>query len=219
MKFRHVFDFAELDNKVGLFVIEFISNGYSSRAVIKKGTLSLITKSTIAGHICYILDEERNICTGEKTGIFFDDNYFKSEPDKGGRIVIPYEKYPKSGKCIIIHNAFAQMADFNWLTENYDLKVNYIMHPESLLMGNEAKILIKLELTVNDRPCDLKLLKNTKIKLTTTSFIDNIPVTKTFENLDIKNEELELLFQVPPNLDWVDIEFESEVMNVTKGEK
>jgi len=61
-------------------------------------------------------------------------------------------------------------------------------------MGNEAKILIKTHLTVNDRPCDLKYLKNTKIKLTTTSFIDNIPVSKTFENLEIKNEEIELVF-------------------------
>ena len=86
------------------------------------------------------------------------------------------------------------MADFNRLTETYDLKVNYILHPEAILMGNEAKVLIKTELTVNDRVCDLKLLKNTKIKLTTTSFIDNIPVTKTFENFEIKNEEIELVF-------------------------
>lgn len=93
MKFRHTFEFPQLDNRVGLFVIEFISNGYSSRAVIKKGSLSLISKSTIAGHICYILDEDRNICTGEKTGIFFDNNYYASDPTKGGRIIIPYEKY------------------------------------------------------------------------------------------------------------------------------
>ena len=49
VKFRETFEFPELDNRVGLFVIEFISNGFSSRAVIKKGSLSLITKSTIAG--------------------------------------------------------------------------------------------------------------------------------------------------------------------------
>ena len=54
-KFRNVFDFPELDNRVGLFIIEFISNGFSSRAVIKKGSLSLITKATVAGHIAYVL--------------------------------------------------------------------------------------------------------------------------------------------------------------------
>ena len=54
-KFRSVFDFPELDNKVGLFIIEFISNGYSSRAVIKKGSLSLLVRSTVAGHVAYVL--------------------------------------------------------------------------------------------------------------------------------------------------------------------
>jgi hypothetical protein len=54
-KFRKVFDFPELDNRVGLFIIEFISNGYSSRAVLKKGSLSLVCKATVAGHIAYVL--------------------------------------------------------------------------------------------------------------------------------------------------------------------
>jgi hypothetical protein len=60
-KFRQVFEFPQLDEKVGLFVIEFISNGYSSRAVIKKGSLSLIYKSTVAGQVGYILDENKQI--------------------------------------------------------------------------------------------------------------------------------------------------------------
>jgi hypothetical protein len=60
-KFRHVFEFPQLDDKVGLFVIEFISNGFSSRAVIKKGSLSLIYKSTVAGQVAYILDENKQI--------------------------------------------------------------------------------------------------------------------------------------------------------------
>ena len=44
------FQFPELTGRVGLFIIEFVGNGKSSRAVIKKGSLSLIHKSTIAGH-------------------------------------------------------------------------------------------------------------------------------------------------------------------------
>jgi hypothetical protein len=60
-KFRHVFEFPQLDDKVGVFIIEFISNGYSSRAVINKGSLSLIYKDTLAGQVAYILDENRQI--------------------------------------------------------------------------------------------------------------------------------------------------------------
>ena len=44
------FDFPELSNKVGLFIIEFVGNGKSARAVIKNGSLSLIHRSTVSGH-------------------------------------------------------------------------------------------------------------------------------------------------------------------------
>jgi hypothetical protein len=60
-KFKHTFEFPELDDKIGLFVIEFISNGYSSRAIIRKGTLSVIYKQRISGQIAYILDHNRGI--------------------------------------------------------------------------------------------------------------------------------------------------------------
>lgn len=40
----------ELKDKIGLFIIEFQGNGKMSRAVIKKGFLSLIHRSTAAGH-------------------------------------------------------------------------------------------------------------------------------------------------------------------------
>jgi hypothetical protein len=61
VQFRHEFEFPELDNIMGLFVIEFISSGYSSRAVIKKGTLSTIYRPTVTGQIAYILDDDREI--------------------------------------------------------------------------------------------------------------------------------------------------------------
>ena len=41
-----------------MFIVEFIGNGVSARAVIKKGSLSLVHRSTIAGHLLYILDEK-----------------------------------------------------------------------------------------------------------------------------------------------------------------
>lgn len=217
VKFRHVFDFPQLDNRVGLFVIECIGNGYSSRAVVKKGTLSLVSRATAAGHVAYILDEDRNICRGRKTGIWFDENLW--EADEAGRILIPYTKHARSGKSILIHDEFAQLADFERMTETYSLSCSFVLHPEALLMSTEASLLVRPTLTVNGRPCDLGLLKNVKAKLTTTSFIDNIPVTKTFDRLELSSsQELELSFQVPPNLDRVDVEVEAELTNVTRGD-
>lgn len=54
-----IFEFEELKGKVGLFIIEFQGNGLMSRAVIKKGSLSLIHRSTTSGHMAFIIDSER----------------------------------------------------------------------------------------------------------------------------------------------------------------
>lgn len=48
----------------------------SSRAIIKKGSLTMLHKPTVAGHLAYILDENKKFCTGPKTGIWFDKEYY-----------------------------------------------------------------------------------------------------------------------------------------------
>lgn len=49
---QHIEEFKlpELYKKSGLFVIEFIGNGTSSRAVIRKGSLALVSRVTPVGH-------------------------------------------------------------------------------------------------------------------------------------------------------------------------
>ena len=106
-KFIEHLTLPELTDKVGLFIVEFIGNGMSSRAVIKKGSLSLIHKPTVAGHLAYILDENKQICKGTKTGIWFDGEYFSAHPEKNGKIFIPYAKTAKSAYAILINNGFA----------------------------------------------------------------------------------------------------------------
>jgi len=78
--------------------------------------------------------------------------------------------------------------------EYYALDCGFIVHPESFLMGNEATILIRPVLKINDRKCDLSLLKNTKVTLTTRDN-KNIPVTKTFTDVKVYNSrELKIDF-------------------------
>lgn len=53
---RETFDFENLKGRTGLFIIEMMGNGVSARAVVKKGSISLVHRSTIAGHMLYLLD-------------------------------------------------------------------------------------------------------------------------------------------------------------------
>ena len=89
----------------------------------------------------------------------------------------------------MIHNDFAQLTEFLREDENYDFKCAILLNNESIIMGQKAQILFRPSLLVNNRTANTELLKNSKITLTTSNYIENIPVTKTFENVKFKNNE------------------------------
>ena len=101
------YTFEELKGKVGLFIIEMQGNGMSSRAVIKKGSLTLIHRSTPTGHAAYLIDNTKSICKGEKTGLWINNKFYQSDEKKNGVITIPYAPSQTTSKVIMIHNGFA----------------------------------------------------------------------------------------------------------------
>lgn len=92
------FTFDDLIGKVGTFIIEFQGNGKLSRAIIKKGSLTLIHTTTNGGHIAYIIDENRKICKSDdgKTGLLVDSKFYPTNVEKNGAIFIPFTKANES---------------------------------------------------------------------------------------------------------------------------
>ena len=76
---KEIFEFDELNGKVGLFIIEFEGNGLMSRAVIKKGSLSLIHRSTASGHLAFIIDSSRKVCKSKNTGVWIDKTFYQCD--------------------------------------------------------------------------------------------------------------------------------------------
>ena len=171
--------------KRGLFIVEFIGNGYSARAVIKKGSLQMISKPSIGGHLCYLVDENREIVKQEGSGIYFGKEFFKVQ-DKG-KIFIPYAKISQNGKAILISCEMAQLCDFTRLSEAYSMTTSFHLNSESVLTGQEAQIVIKPILKINNRMAGVDLLRNCKVTLVTNSYNDDLPVTKIFENVKFTN--------------------------------
>lgn len=92
--------FESLSNKTsGIFVVDFIGNGVSSRAIIKKGRLTVIDKITPAGSLFHILDENLEICKGSSTGIFVEGKFYNANEE--GKIMIPFANSTRSVKAIL----------------------------------------------------------------------------------------------------------------------
>ena len=49
----------------GTFVVEFVGNGITSRAIIRKGNLIILEKMTLSGQLFTILNEKLEICKKE----------------------------------------------------------------------------------------------------------------------------------------------------------
>ena len=192
---------SKLPKKRGLFVVEFIGNGYVSRAVIQRGNLRCIHKNTVNGKVLYILNEDNKICKGEKTGLWVNNVWYPSIRDTGA-ILIPYSV--KGDFFILKHEDFCCLeTNISIPEEKYDFNGLFIINEESFIMGNVTKILVRPYLYVCDELCPLESLKNVKLTINTIKTENNqeIPSIKVIDNIELSyNKEFVFDFEVPPKL-------------------
>ena len=215
---RKQFELTEIPLKRGFYIIEFIGNGYSSRAIIKKGRLNLVTRSTTVGKMLFILNEKSEICKSEKSGVWFKDIFYKSD-SQTGHITIPYMKQTYSEPCIIVHEDFAELSQLEVTEEKYQLKGAFCINHESIMIGNTAKVLFRPYLYINGRETNVENLKNSiiTVKLTKIENDASIPITHTFDKFNATREkEIEVDIQIPPKLVSIELIFEADIKNRSK---
>ena len=200
--------------KRGVYVVEFIGNGISSRALIRKGTLRLLEKIGPAGHEFRILDEKNQIC--DKATLWLND---KEYAHKEGIILIPFSNNPGQRTVILRDGDFASLASFNHLGENYNLQVGFHLDRESLRSGENTTLLVRPSLRLNGYPTSLKLLE--EIQLVITSYDhDNQPTRMEvpIEKLDPR-EEFAHEFRVPERTHRIETFVEAKVESLTSSKK
>ena len=216
----------ELDipkGKPGVFLIEILGNGISSRIIIKKGRLNLITRNTSKGVKCQIINEKNEIVKDEKTYILYNGHKFTCEP-KEGLIILPYKVLTNSSnKCILVHDSYADITEIKRKTENYKLKGYFNLLNESIIPGNMLKINFKPLLFVNGREASLELIKKGTItvEMTKSEYKENLPVSTVFENISFKddNKEYEFEILIPPMMSDMKFSFNCEINNISTNEK
>jgi hypothetical protein len=146
---EQVFTFPDIDSTDrGIFIIDFVGGGLMSRAVIKKGTLSIINKAAEYGYEFFILDSNKDICTGQGTGLFVDGKFIPANEE--GAIAIPYDsgRFNKTG--VLIHDNFGYLGNVSVPNENYQLKSSLFFNDEGILPGKNAELLVRTRLYLNN---------------------------------------------------------------------
>ena len=216
--FEQTFEFPQISSqKRGLFVVEITGGGLTSRAVIRKGALTLIRQNTLNGVLFLILNEAKKICKGEKTGIFVKDKWY--QVNAKGEVYIPYSKSNKvSTSCVLVHNNFADIAPFEVPKDSYCFFTSLMFNEESLQVGHTTKIIIQPKLLLNLKVMTLKKLYNIVAKLTMVSD-SGVKSVKEFKDLSLTySEDLVLDFLMPPKIREIGVELEAFVKNI-QGEE
>uniref|UniRef100_A0A6B2KWL3 Uncharacterized protein n=1 Tax=Arcella intermedia TaxID=1963864 RepID=A0A6B2KWL3_9EUKA len=208
-RIRRRFEFPSLQKR-GIFVIEFIGGGKSSRCVVRKGHLRFIEKLSASGHIFRVFDEELNPV--EKSAISLNGKVFKA--DEHAKILVPYNESGEETKPILLvdeQDNFLTLNSFYHRTESYALDAGIYVNRESLIPGQTTNIVVRSTLYVNDTIIPLQRIEDLSL-VTTTKDIDGVEVTNTIQNFILKEDKESIFpFDVPNNMQFLSVKLSGRV--------
>ncbi len=199
----------------GVYVVELIGNGKSSRALIRKGQLFYVERKSTAGHILTVFDENgQNVNTAT---VWMNGNEFK--PDEEGKITIPYSTKPARNKIIIRHGNFAAFHTFNHMPENYSLNGGFFIEREAMIEGEKAKVIYRPDFRINGLIADVNLLKNISLRIATTD-LEGVSSSKDIRDLKLYNDkETTYEFKIPEKLTNISFSITAQIENLSLGKK
>ena len=201
-----------INNKRGVFVADFIGEGTGSRAIIRKGYLTLIHTQTRTGYSCKILDEQFNVCKGENTGLYLEDKFYKAAED--GSITFEYRTSNTTYSIILQHEGFCYVVKQELKQESVSFSSSWLYSEESFLPGNKSTILLKTSMLVSGIRVPLANLKETKVEI---EFLrsKNVKSYQKFENLSLKDDQdIQIEFYLPNNTGVINLKTEYTFTNL-----
>ena len=218
LRTKRSFTFDQI-GKRGVYVIDFIGGGKSSRALIRKGRLQMVGVVTAAGQKFNVVDESGSLVIDAALQIS-GRNY---ESDEDGSIIVPFSTKPggmKRQNVVITQGGFSCLSVLDPVPEQYSLRCAFHIDRESLAGNSEATVIIRPSLRVaGGNPIPLSRLKSTRLEINSVS-INGTRTSKTITDLGISEaHEATATFRVPPRLSGISFTLHAKIENLLKQEQ
>ena len=211
---RRHFDFPILSGP-GTYVVEFLGNGLSSRAVIRKGRLQYLARTGSAGQVLTVLDEDGDAVPDAK--LWCGGQQYAAEQD--GSIYLPFAPERGQEPLILRHGKLTSLDRIDHLDERYELSAGVFVDREALLWGARAKLLVRPTLTVHGVPVALSLLQQPELSIVS---MDQDGIASTLLVRDLKlaaDAELVAEIAVPERLVQLSVSLHGKVKNLSQGKE
>ncbi|MCF6284373.1 MAG: hypothetical protein L3K26_04210, partial [Candidatus Hydrogenedentes bacterium] len=210
---RRQFSLPELTGR-GVWVVEFVGNGTSSRAVVAKGALQYVSRTGPAGQVFTVFDESG--AQVPDASIWFSGRSYTA--DKDGEITLPFSTNPGTKNFILSDGEFASRRTFEHAGEVYRLSTGFHVDAESLRAGRMAEVAVRPLLYLNGTPMPLNLLKHPVLDIRSRTH-DGIESSQQIADIALQNNELTVQpFRVPENLAALTFTLSSTVEPLTGGD-
>lgn len=219
-KVEKKFDFPNLKGKRGIFVIEFIGNGKSSRSMIQKGDLHFIVETSPIGQVIKIIDQDS--IKVQKSSVYIDGNAYNSNDD--GDIKIPFSSSTSQKSIILMakigdSDVFASLKKFTHQSEHYSLSGGIFVENSSLLQNEKAPIVVRVKLFLGDTQISNNYLEEPSLTITSSdnseSPVVNSKEIKPFALFD--NKESVYQYKVQEGLNSLTVRFEAKVRALSRN--
>ena len=214
-RIERTLQFPELKGR-GVFVVDLIGNGRSSRALITKGQLRILEKTGPAGHELRIVDGKNKPRT-DATIWISGKEYTPEEEDNV--ILIPYSNRPGRQQIILRDGEFSTLSHFTHLSEAYSMESALHLDRESLIRGNIATLTIRPVLRLNGWKISPGLLENIRLIMQTTDY-EGIATSKEIKIQKFADDEDFLhTFTVPNKARYIHFTLYAQIQNLSQGKK
>ena len=213
-KVERTFEFPGIDHR-GVYVIEIIGNGKSSRAIIRKGGLTHLVRTGTAGQVFVVLDE--NGAEVKDAAIWMAGHEYKA--DEEDRVTLPFSTEPGEQLIVLSDGAFSDLARFNHQGEVYSLSAGFIIDRESLRQGSVTEVGVRPALYLNGTPVTLSVLEEPKLIVTSTSN-EGIASTREVAGFELFEDRLSVHeFRVPEGLSQLGFTLTAKIKPMTNPER
>ena len=211
---KRQFKFPEIKQR-GVYVVDFIAGGKSSRALIRKGRLQMSGEVTAAGQLFSIIDQLGTVVTD--ANLWIAGARYSAEPS--GKILVPFSTNPGRVNAIISHGDFSCLQSFDHIAEDYQFNAAMVVDRENLNRSNTARVMIRPSLKiVGGNPVPVSLLKKPKLVVTAVNQ-DGISTTKIIDDIKLSEKSETLCeFIVPPRMKAISMVLSAEIRNASRNQ-
>lgn len=215
LRHRETFAFPEMQGERGVWVVEFIGNGISSRALVRKGDLQFVSTTTPGGELVRVLTETNEPAAAP--AVWFGGKRYAARED--GTVLLPFSTQG-SVPIVLEDGDFTDFARIDLREESYDLEIGIALDRETLLPGREAEVVVRPRLFLGDEPVSPALLEKTTLRIETRD-ADGVASTLEVPGFEVDEEgESVHRFRVPNRLRSVVVSLRGEISLISRpGEK